>query len=274
MVISLTIKIVLLFIAFFIGRFIREQESTGIKANCVISTSSKIITTTTNAEVKCPIISSSNCSSLPYITLQSYMHRIPPTIPEDLFYNLHHPSTPAKNALLYSWTNDSPNTTSLNDPSSYLSQCNEVFLTRTGSRANQPNKCVAVIKSSVETISYYQIAHRIGVTALTLNQYQKDFPRDESLSEENQLLPQIILNLNQLKQQLIDKVGNPIDPLTNERRNVVVMVANEGVIDLVLNFLCSLESIDFDVKNIIIFIGDLKYEPLITNFGNICSYLR
>ena len=39
------------------------------------------------------------------------------------------------------------------------------------------------------------------------------------------------------------KVGPPIDQKSGEIRTIIVMVANEGVYDLLLNFLCSIDNI-------------------------------
>lgn len=58
------------------------------------------------------------------------------------------------------------------------SPCKEVFLTRTGSRANQPNKCVSVVVVPRGYEPMNQQSYRVGYTALNTDQYQQDYPRD------------------------------------------------------------------------------------------------
>lgn len=69
----------------------------------------------------------------------SVLHIGKATVPEDVFSFLHHPSSPAK--WSYFFTQQPKNW-----KSNYVSEssCNEIYLTRTGSRASQPNKCIAV----------------------------------------------------------------------------------------------------------------------------------
>eukprot|EP01031_Cornospumella_fuschlensis_P037843 gene37843-45971_t len=45
------------------------------------------------------------------------------------------------------------------------------------------------------------------------------------------------------------------------------MVANEGVLDLLLNFMCSAESIKLDLTSVIVFVGDQSHVPLVENMG-------
>lgn len=63
------------------------------------------------------------------------------------------------------------------------------------------------------------------------------------------------------------KMGDPIDPVTGKRRVAIVMVANEGVMDLLLNFMCSAESAKVDIASVVVFVGDIKYVALIENMG-------
>jgi hypothetical protein len=46
-----------------------------------------------------------------------------------------------------------------------------------------------------------------------------------------------------------------------------VMVANEGVMDLLLNFMCSAESTNVDISSVIVFVGEERYVSLV---GVIC----
>ena len=61
-------------------------------------------------------------------------------------------------------------------------------------------------------------------------------------------------------------MGNPLAP-DGTRRAVVVMVANEGVMDLVLNYICSAEDSGIDLKSIMVFVGSERDVKLIENMG-------
>jgi hypothetical protein len=50
------------------------------------------------------------------------------------------------------------------------------------------------------------------------------------------------------------------------------MVANEGVMDLLLNFMCSAEQAEVDVSSVVVFVGDQKYVKLIENMGANAMY--
>lgn len=52
----------------------------------------------------------------------------------------------------------------------------------------------------------------------------------------------------------------------------IVMVANEGVMDLLLNFLCSAEEIHLDLKSVVVFVGDQKYVELVEGMGANAMY--
>ena len=52
--------------------------------------------------------------------------------------------------------------------------CNEIYVTRTGGRGNQPNKCVALARVPEGAASYVKHSHRMGETARMVNQYQND----------------------------------------------------------------------------------------------------
>jgi hypothetical protein len=105
-----------------------------------------------------------------------------------------------------------------------------MYLTRTGSFKNQPNKCVAVavIKSGHE--SFVQQSHRYGFTALKTDQYTNDFPIDYSGAkkdfEKNLMMP-FLQEFDALIAEFLRKMGDPVDPATGERKLAIVMVANE-----------------------------------------------
>jgi hypothetical protein len=183
--------------------------------------------------------------------------------PDDVFSFLHHPSSPSKfNFYLSQDSWRAPNHVA-------TSPCKEVYLTRTGSRGNQPNKCVAVaiVPQGYEPMN--QQSYRVGYTALNTNQYQQDFPRAYSKKPTaiSSLLQPLLLDLTTLTTEFKHKMGDPIDPTTGQRRHVIVMVANEGVIDLLLNFLCSTEGAQVDRSSVVVFVGDERFVNLIESFG-------
>eukprot|EP01032_Pedospumella_encystans_P023021 gene23021-26075_t len=193
----------------------------------------------------------------------SVLHLGKATVPEDVFSFLHHPSSPAKWSYFLSHTGDWKADTINESP------CQEVYLTRTGSRASQPNKCVAVTVIPEGGESMVQQSHRVGFTALNTDQYQKDFPQDYSNAHnnENLLLLPLLKSLHNLKAEFLKKMGDPIDPVTGKRRVAIVMVANEGVMDLLLNFICSAEGVGVDIGSVVVFVGDNKFVSVIENIG-------
>jgi len=86
------------------------------------------------------------------------------------------------------------------------------------------------------------------------------------VEEELELLPPLLKDLPFLDAEFKRKMGNPVAP-DGTRRTAIVMVANEGVIDLVLNFICSAEASHIDRSSIVVFVGTEKVVPLIENMG-------
>jgi hypothetical protein len=166
---------------------------------------------------------------------------------------------------------------SFRDP--FLSEnCDQLYLTRTGSRSNQPNKCVAVVKVPSGHESLLKNSHRIGYTALLTNQYQADFHKEASLVEEKDLLYPVLQELgladaangprqrvgtlHTVEELMRTKLGSPIDG-NGQRRTAIVMVANEGVLDLLLNWLCSAKAIGLDVSNVVVYVGTAESAAVI-----------
>lgn len=186
------------------------------------------------------------------------------TAPADLWPHLHHAGSPAKWNFYLSSKEDNWNTNEILE-----APCQEVYLTRTGSRQGQPNKCVAVAIVPNGYESVVQQSHRVGVTAGTLDQYQKDYPRaygKDFDNEEKDLTLPLLEDYDRLVKDFLSKMGSPIDA-NGQRRLAIVMVANKGVMDLLLNFMCSAEEIHLDLKSIIVFVGDPEYVALIENMG-------
>lgn len=93
-------------------------------------------------------------------TDRMFLHIVSGTIPEDIFPELHHPGSPAKMSFVMSQEEDWPRKNAIK------TMCNEVYLTRAGSRSNQPNKCTAIVKVPEGMASIVHSSHRIGFTAL------------------------------------------------------------------------------------------------------------
>ena len=116
--------------------------------------------------------------------------------------------------------------------------CKEMYLTRTGSFKNQPNKCVAVavVQSGHESI--VQQSHRTGFTALKTDQYTNDFPIDysgEKKDLEMNLMKPFLEEYDSLVSEFLKKMGSPIDEATGQRKLAIVMVANELVTLILLS---------------------------------------
>lgn len=93
-------------------------------------------------------------------TDRMFIHSVPGTIPEDIFPELHHPGSPAKKSYVMSQEMEWPRSNAIK------TMCNEIYLTRAGSRSNQPNKCTAIVKVPEGMASIVHSSHRIGFTAL------------------------------------------------------------------------------------------------------------
>ena len=106
-----------------------------------------------------------HCIESPYNSDRTFLHLAKGLIPDIVFPFLHHPGQAAMTSFVLtqeqSWSNDSP----------IQKYCNEVYLTRSGSRANQPNKCVAVAKVPEKMASEIHNSHRIGFTAALTSKY-------------------------------------------------------------------------------------------------------
>jgi hypothetical protein len=260
---------------FFIGLHIGKESRSRPEAHCPLPT---IIHKKSDGSYSVQIQTSPVISKLPELSTASCVQPIeqPPcvnsgghklsvlvkgkaSVPEDVFSNLHHPSSPAKESFFLTEQPKWDTKEVLESP------CQEIFLTRTGSRSNQPNKCVSVVKVPNGHESINQQSYRVGYTARNTNQYQQDYTRKAS-HDEKHVLPPFLRNLESLKEEFLRKMGSPIDA-KGKRRTATVMVANEGVLDLLLNFMCSAEASHIDLSSVIVFVGDERHTVLIENMG-------
>lgn len=181
-----------------------------------------------------------------------------------VFSQLHHPSTPVTTELMIDLHHNITDEMKRTDP---YDHCAEVYMTRTGSATSMSNKCFALAIVSDGDTSPYMHSYRAGTSAKLVNQYQNDVFDSIAAREEHTFLPLFIESLHSLLDTFRSKMGAPILP-NGERRAITIMVANEGVMDLVLNFLCSCRSAGIDVtQNMVVFLGQPELAPIVENMG-------
>lgn len=182
------------------------------------------------------------------------------------FYHIHHPPSPVIGETIISQQYDIGEGTNGNP----YSNCKEVYMTRTGSLARMPNKCVAIARVPEGASSPWKNGHRVGTQANLTNQYQDDYSDRYSQNDEKNMLPLMLKALPNLIKQLKDKLGEPLLP-NGERRTATVMIANEGVLDLLLNFICSTQSSamprPIDISTLLVFVGEEEYAKAIESLG-------
>lgn len=147
-----------------------------------------------------------------------------------------------------------------------ISDCREMYLTRSGSRPNMPNKCVAVVSVNAESISPDRISHRIGTSAGIINRYASDM--HSAYVRRNELPSNFFRDRDELIKMFRERMGGgPVDASTGKRRTAFVMVANLGMMDLIVNFVCSVRVAGIDLKDVIIFVGDDATGAIVEDMG-------
>eukprot|EP01039_Chlorochromonas_danica_P003698 gene3698-4046_t len=173
---------------------------------------------------------------------------VQPFVLEEVFGMLHHPASPLNSELLFYHTPPPPPppvlpSDNIDPPPSdsvendgklfHREHCQEVVLSRTGSLAYMPNKCLAMALVEPSHADSTALLSRRGRISGLQDQFSADFASKLALLEEKKLLPPFLSHLDALTNQLRALVGDPPDNL------VVIMVLNSGVLDLFTNFLCS-----------------------------------
>jgi hypothetical protein len=207
-----------------------------------------------------------HCVASPY-TDRTYLHHFGGNVPDDVFPWLHHPALAAKEALIIKESAHWDLSASSDYKQTLANNCDRLYMTSTGSRSNQPNKCVAVVRVPEGVASPYQHSHRYGFTALLTDQYLNDYARSNCFQEELVLAHPFIQELPRLKQQFQSKMGSPFESDGVTRKTAIIMVANEGVVDLLLNFLCSAEQAKIDLNTIMVFVGSQSDADLVEAMG-------
>ena len=185
---------------------------------------------------------------------------------KDVFGYLHHPSCPTYADLVL--TSEPLDGSELKGD---FSQCKSVFAVRSGSRDDQPCKCVGVVRVPPYEghVSEMSIMHRTGHIdwpQVLTDQYQDDIVHYYSLAEERNLTSLFLAHRDELIAEFVRVMGSPFDSAGN-RRTALLMVANAGVMDLVLNFMCSTAAAGIDMSSFVIFSGQDEYRSLVQAMG-------
>ena len=205
-----------------------------------------------------------------------------------VFNEYYHPTSMSQAEFIYSPLSSWLTRTATAENQTKI-HCKEMYHTRTGSRSNQPAKCVSIVTVRDGQHSPWITSHRIGYTAGRTNQYSNDytFPSDRKM-DEKQLYPFLSSRDNAI-QKFLSKVGSPIvkkqssdsqhldsRPLnsTHVRRSIIVMVANEGVMNLLLNFICSCVSSGINPKSIVVFVGVEDHVSLMEELGVTAMFIQ
>lgn len=111
-----------------------------------------------------------------------------------------------------------------------------------------------------------------GILPGRINQFINDYTRKEDREEDYEYQFPFVRSRKRLIDQFRTVVGQPIleDPTNSTkgvRRTLVVMVANEGVLNLLLNFICSCAAAGIDPKSVVVFVGQQQHVPLVAHLG-------
>ena len=152
-----------------------------------------------------------------------------------------------------------------------FSQCRSVFAMRSGSRDDQPCKCVGVVRVPPYEghVSEMSVMHRTGHIdwpQVLTDQYQDDIVHYYSLAEERNLTSLFLRHRQELIDEFLRVMGPPVDK-NGTTRTALLMVANAGVMDLVLNFMCSTSAAGIDMSSFVVFLGQEEYKDLVTAMG-------
>lgn len=127
--------------------------------------------------------------------------------------------------------------------------------------------CIIVAQLSYNSSSPFFQSLRVGESARLKNMYQDDYLRrflKEHMSE-SQLVGAMIDSLDESIAELLRVAG----PATEgqRRRSLVVLVANNGVMDFVMNFACSCRAAGVATGNIVVYVGSRDSVKLVSAMG-------
>lgn len=183
-----------------------------------------------------------------------------------VFSYLHHPGYPSDGEFILSqenfWNDD-------------FSTCSSVFATRSGSRVDetQPTTCLAVVRVPSDN-GYYSnqaIMHRNGSIVfpqLLTSQYQDDTLKFYTMARQHEWVNAFLSRREELVDLFIEEVGHPFDESNpSKRRKLIAMVINEGVVDFLLNFICSAKAAKIRIEDVVVFLGQPEYVELVHSMG-------
>jgi len=104
---------------------------------------------------------------------------------------------------------------------------------------------------------------------MTTAGYFRKVPKDNGRERVRDKLMPFLENFDDIQNTLTDKLDE--NDIT-EGSDLVVMVVNEGEIDLFLNFACSCRQHDISLNNVIVFAGSSEIIPLIESTGAMGLY--
>ncbi len=109
----------------------------------------------------CPLYSDYGSTSVSKIVLNKVDKRWENSVLNKAFYPIHHPDGPSKAEMIVTAKREKRDGNDVNVIDDYK-QCTEVYLTRSGSRGQMPNKCQSVVFANPAQISPHYISHRYG----------------------------------------------------------------------------------------------------------------
>jgi hypothetical protein len=257
---------VVVFIALSIAVFVITYQIGKVRQPINKEAACKLTQATVSPELKTTLIPRGTESSCCIPFRQPHVHKLDYAKSEskgvlkEVFSTIHHPDGPTETELLFT----DNEVIDMNDP---YKDCSTIYLTRTGSLLKMPaTKCVAVVKVQEGGSSPHFNSHRYGTMSNLTDQYQRDYLDQQSFAAEVFLLNLLLKDLDNVVKLFIQKMGDPLLP-NGDRRSVIIIVANEGVIDVLLNFLCSCRQAGISVDNLVVFLGQPQYADLIENMG-------
>ena len=183
-----------------------------------------------------------------------------PSVWDQIFNTMYHTESPAIAEISLSWN------------SSWLSwdDCSNIFVIRTALKIDgAQHTCLALAQVPDRYTSFkmnmYRFGHTIYPQVLT-NQYQNDIIQPHGYFQQKKLLPPLLANLAGIVKRFSNLLGGNLNS-DGSRKTAIIMVANEGVMDLVINIICSAKSADISIENFVLFLAQPEYLPLVESMG-------
>ena len=151
-----------------------------------------------------------------------------------------------------------------------LHSCESIYHIRTAIRSDEdPSTCLALAHVpriyAARTMNMYRFGH-VNYPQILTNQYQDDIIHPHGYFQQKLLLPPLLRDMPEIISSFQQLLG-PALRNDGSRKTAIIMVANEGVLDLVMNIICSAQSANIDMTDFILFSAQAQYVPLIQNMG-------